>query len=451
MDMQQADGPLVLDHEEAGDPGLVHAPSARWPRRRWPGGGWCGACASSPPPRAGSADRAPICRRRSPSVMMPTSAPAAVDDADAAQPLGGHLDDRLAAWPALGDQRQASPACISSVDPAQLLAELAAGVEGMEIVGGEAAALQQGHRERIAQRQHHGGGGGGGQAHAGRLLGARGRIRATSAASASALSAPPVTAISGNAEALGMGDDMGQLRRPAGIGEGDDRIALGAIMPRSPWLASAGWTNRAGVPVEARVAAILRATMAALAHAGDDHPALDRRQADPAPGRSRRASRLAASAFRPSAAKPQNALGNARSVGGSLIERSEARHGRWSPSLRRITVHFRGRTALMGKNVGLVPAAQIELARVGRKPKQASAKACAPRGPASRRAWPAAHADAARRKRHSAAAPGSAPGAPQSEDCCCLESSIAQQIRARSLSPWRSVKVRTSREAILVQ
>ena len=32
------------------------------------------------------------------------------------------------------------------------------------------------------------------------------------------------------------------------------------IMPRSPWLASAGWTNIAGVPVEASVAAILRPT-----------------------------------------------------------------------------------------------------------------------------------------------------------------------------------------------
>src|SRR5665213_3937766 len=32
------------------------------------------------------------------------------------------------------------------------------------------------------------------------------------------------------------------------------------IIPRSPWLASAGWTNCAGVPVETRVAAILRAT-----------------------------------------------------------------------------------------------------------------------------------------------------------------------------------------------
>ena len=32
------------------------------------------------------------------------------------------------------------------------------------------------------------------------------------------------------------------------------------IMPRSPWLASAGWTKKAGVPVDARVAAVLWAT-----------------------------------------------------------------------------------------------------------------------------------------------------------------------------------------------
>jgi hypothetical protein len=31
-----------------------------------------------------------------------------------------------------------------------------------------------------------------------------------------------------------------------------------AIMPRSPWLASVGWTKKAWVPVEANVAAILR-------------------------------------------------------------------------------------------------------------------------------------------------------------------------------------------------
>ncbi len=32
------------------------------------------------------------------------------------------------------------------------------------------------------------------------------------------------------------------------------------IMPRSPWLASEAWTKKAAVPVEAKVAAILRAT-----------------------------------------------------------------------------------------------------------------------------------------------------------------------------------------------
>ena len=37
------------------------------------------------------------------------------------------------------------------------------------------------------------------------------------------------------------------------------KASCGVIMPRSPWAASAGWTNMAGVPVEARVAAILRA------------------------------------------------------------------------------------------------------------------------------------------------------------------------------------------------
>ena len=48
----------------------------------------------------------------------------------------------------------------------------------------------------------------------------------------------------------------------------------GVIMPRSPWLASPGCTKKAGVPVEAKVAAILRRDVAGLAHAGDDDAAL---------------------------------------------------------------------------------------------------------------------------------------------------------------------------------
>jgi hypothetical protein len=50
-------------------------------------------------------------------------------------------------------------------------------------------------------------------------------------------------------------------------------MSSGVTMPRSPWLASAGWTKKAGVPVEASVAATLRPTWTALAHAHDDDPA----------------------------------------------------------------------------------------------------------------------------------------------------------------------------------
>ena len=61
-----------------------------------------------------------------------------------------------------------------------------------------------------------------------------------------------------NAEAPGMGDDVGQLRRLAGIGDGDHRVAA-RDHAEVAVAASPGWTKNAGVPVEASVAAILRA------------------------------------------------------------------------------------------------------------------------------------------------------------------------------------------------
>jgi hypothetical protein len=42
-------------------------------------------------------------------------------------------------------------------------------------------------------------------------------------------------------------------------------------MPRSPWLASAGWTKKAGVPVLDSVEAILRRDVPGLADAAHDH------------------------------------------------------------------------------------------------------------------------------------------------------------------------------------
>ena len=55
-------------------------------------------------------------------------------------------------------------------------------------------------------------------------------------------------------------------------------------MPRSPWLASPGCRKNAGLPVLARVAAILCADVAGFAHAGDDDAA-GQRQAEAAGAR----------------------------------------------------------------------------------------------------------------------------------------------------------------------
>jgi hypothetical protein len=46
-------------------------------------------------------------------------------------------------------------------------------------------------------------------------------------------------------------------------------------MPRSPWLASAGCTNMAGVPVDAKGGGNLASNMPALAHTHHDHPPLE--------------------------------------------------------------------------------------------------------------------------------------------------------------------------------
>ena len=47
----------------------------------------------------------------------------------------------------------------------------------------------------------------------------------------------------------------------------------GTIIPRSPWLASPGWTNREGVPGRRQGRGDLAGDQTGLAHAGDDDPA----------------------------------------------------------------------------------------------------------------------------------------------------------------------------------
>ena len=86
-----------------------------------------------------------------------------------------------------------------------------------------------------------------------------GRISATSAARASVESPREVTAMSGRRKRR----EYSTMLRSSGVSP-DHESAMTAssppIMPRSPWLASAGWMKKDGVPVEARVAAILAPT-----------------------------------------------------------------------------------------------------------------------------------------------------------------------------------------------
>ena len=73
-----------------------------------------------------------------------------------------------------------------------------------------------------------------------------------------------------------------------------------------------------------------------------------------------------------------------------------------------------------------------------------------PRAPAAPPAAPITRGDRARRRQRKRIARRSGPGAPQSEVCCCFDRSTPRSSLHRSLSPWRSVNVRTSFAAILV-
>ena len=77
---------------------------------------------------------------------------------------------------------------------------------------------------------------------------------------ASVESGLPVIAISGTSQALEHRQDGRFNSSLSPELEIASTTSAAVTMPRSPWLASAGCTNSAGVPVEASVAAILRPT-----------------------------------------------------------------------------------------------------------------------------------------------------------------------------------------------
>ena len=158
-------------------------------------------------------------------------------------------------------------------DADQRAAERTAGVEIAILIGGEALALHQRHRDRVAQHQHHGGGGGGRQPHGARLgrLGQQkrhvGRLQQRGLQIAGDTDER-------NAQPLGMGDEIAKLGGLAAIGQHQQRIvdgdhaeiAMAGFRRMDEKRRRAGGGERGGD---------LARDMAALAHAADHDPALD--------------------------------------------------------------------------------------------------------------------------------------------------------------------------------
>ena len=95
----------------------------------------------------------------------------------------------------------------------------------------------------------------------GQASAAAGSVSATSAARASVELARAVIATSGRANRRECATRSASSAVSPEL-DSASTASPGTIMPRSPCEASAGWTNSAGVPVEASVAAILRRDMA---------------------------------------------------------------------------------------------------------------------------------------------------------------------------------------------
>ena len=112
-----------------------------------------------------------IRRRRSPSVMTPTRRPSS----STTQVMPSRLLDISWMTSGIGVDAAtigaASPRVHRLLDPHQPPAELAARMQGREVLLAEALAHQQRHRERVAERQRRGGARGRHQVHRTRFLG----------------------------------------------------------------------------------------------------------------------------------------------------------------------------------------------------------------------------------------------------------------------------------------
>ena len=176
---------------------------------------------------------------------------------DASEPFRRQSDQGLTHGRVEADQGHLRARVHDIPDPQQLSTKLSAWVKHAEIIRGEASSFEQGDRERIAQRQHHRGRCGRRQRQNAGFVRSR-RISLISASRARLLVDTPVIASSGMANRR----EKAMTSFNSGVSPELDSartVSSTPTMPRSPWLASPGCKNRDGVPVEASVAAILRA------------------------------------------------------------------------------------------------------------------------------------------------------------------------------------------------
>ena len=342
----------------------------------------------SSPPRRVRSSRPSMCRRRSPSVTMPTSCAGGVDHADDAEALAAHLDQRLGHRRVGRGQRHLVAGVHQVADRGEPGAEPAARVQAAEVLGREArgapSAPPPARRRAPASSWSRWSA----PARPSRPPAPAAARCAMSDWRSSVESGSPATPISGMREAPGVGDEVGELGRLAGVREQQHHVVGG---------------DHAEIAV-ARLGRVDEERRACRSRRGSPRSCARRGRTCPCPRRSPgRGPRASASPPRRSSARARRRARRAPSPRSPITRRPVAIS--WSGS-------GGGRRGIAGaqlcaKMSTSAPAGEVEPrpAAAGSRSRPAPARS-GPRAPAGRRARRAAGAGRARRRPHSRAAPG---------------------------------------------
>ena len=228
-----------------------------------------------------------------------------VDHGRHAEPLAGDLGDRVAQRRALRHARHLLAAMHEVVDTQQAAAERSRGMQEREVVGREAALLEQRHRERVAERHRDG------------RAGRRRQAERTGLFRYADVERDVGRAAERRGRVAGDGDIGTPNRRTTGrsrstlafaaVRERDQHVAARDI-PTSPWLPSAACRKNGRRPGRGERRSDLAADEARLADAGDDDLALAReQQVEGARRTRRRAGRARAASAAPSRSSTRRA------------------------------------------------------------------------------------------------------------------------------------------------